>query len=742
MARSPSQPPLPADTSQRRELEGTLERVTYHNEENGYTVARLAVRGKSYLTTIVGNMHGLSPGASLKLWGQWTNHAQFGRQFVVDHYVEQLPATVEGIRRYLGSGLIKGVGPVTADRIVGHFGLETLEIIDTEPARLAEVPGVGQVRADLIAQAWLEQQQIKDIMLFLQSHGITTSLAVKIFKHYGADAIDVVRADPYRLARDVYGIGFLTADKIAQNMGLAADSPQRIEAGLLHALNQRADEGHVFVPWPELTVAAVELLGVAAEAVEPAIARLGLAELLRIESVEEGGEAVEAVYLPPFYFAEVGVAGRLRRALEHGTSRLSRFRGLDWSAALADLDRRLPYALAERQREAVRSALTHKVCVLTGGPGTGKTTTLRAVLHLLRDQGASVALAAPTGRAAKRLAETTGLEAKTLHRLLEFKPAQGGFQRGAENPLDVDLVVVDELSMVDLILMNALTRALDPASHLLLVGDADQLPSVGAGNVLRDLIASGVVPTVRLEQIFRQAAGSYIITNAHRINQGQLPVFEKDSSDFYLFPVEEAEAAAERVVEVVATRIPARFGYDPVTDVQVLSPMHRGAAGVGALNERLQAALNPPAAGKGEVRLGGRVFRVGDKVMQVRNNYDLDIFNGDLGRVTAIHTEDQVVEVAFDVGQVPLEYSDMDEVVHAFAISTHKSQGGEYPAVVMALVPGHYLLLQRNLLYTGVTRARQLCVLVAARRAIAMAVKNDKIAARHTALAERLRGAT
>ncbi len=719
-------------------VEGTLERVTFHNEENGYTVARLEVAGRGHTATIVGNMHGLSVGASLRLWGQWLTHAQYGKQFVVQRYEERLPATVEGIRRYLGSGLIRGVGPVTADRIVDHFGLDTLTVIDQDAGRVVEVPGVGPKRAAEIARAWAEQRQIKEIMVFLQGHGVTTSLAVKIFKKYGNDSVAVVQSDPYRLARDVHGAGFLTADKIARQMGVAMDSPQRVEAGLLYTLNQLADDGHVFAPRPELVAAAAALLALPAEAVEPGIDRLAVAEAVQVAPVTEAAGPVDAIYLPPFYFAEVGVANRLRKMLDSPVTRLGAFRRVVWPEALAELDRRQPYPLAERQREAVVAALTHKVAVLTGGPGTGKTTTLRSVLQLVHSKGGSVALAAPTGRAAKRLAEATGVEARTLHRLLEFKPPQG-FLRDRENPLDVDLVVVDEVSMLDLVLMNALTRAMGTDSHLLLVGDVDQLPSVGAGNVLRDLIASGVVPTVRLEQIFRQAAGSYIIANAHRINRGELPLFEKDAGDFFLFAVDEAEAAAERLVEVVATRIPARFGLDPVEDVQVLSPMHRGPAGVAALNERLQAALNPPAPGKVEARLGGRLFRVGDKVMQVRNNYDKDIFNGDLGRIAAIDAEDQVVHVAFDSGRVALEYPDMDEVVHAFAISTHKSQGGEYPAVVLALLPGHYMLLQRNLLYTAVTRARRLCVIVGSRRAIAMAVKNDKIAARHSALAERLR---
>ena len=733
-------PADPAPDSPRRLLEGTLERVTYHNDESGYTVARLTPRGRTHTVTVVGQMRGANVGASLKLWGVWKNHAQYGRQFIVETYAEELPATIEGIRKYLGSGLIKGVGPVTADRIVDHFGLETLEVIDTSPERLAEVPGVGGARSAQIVRAWAEQQQIKEIMLFLQAHDVSTSLAVRIFKHYGPDSVAVVRLDPYRLARDVFGIGFLTADRIAERMGVAPDSPKRLEAGLLYALGELAGDGHVFAPRPALLAKAVALLDVAADGVEAAIDRLTAAGDLRREVLAAGDDPVEAIYLAPFFLAEVNTANRLRRMLAAPASRLQPAPGTRWDALLDAAQRGAPYPLASLQRQAVLTALSSKVSVLTGGPGTGKTTTVRTVLQLVVGGGRSVALAAPTGRAAKRLAETTGVEAKTLHRLLEFKPAQGGFLRDRENPLDVDLVVVDEVSMVDLLLMNALTRALDPASHLLLVGDADQLPSVGAGNVLADLVASGVVPMVALDQIFRQAADSHIVTNAHRINRGEMPVFAADSRDFFLFKVEDAQAAAARIVEVVSTRIPARFGLDPLEDVQVLSPMHRGAAGVAALNEALQAALNPPADDKPEARFGDRAFRLGDKVMQIRNNYDKDVFNGDLGRVTAIDRVDQRVTVTFDGAAVGYEYAELDELTHAFACSTHKAQGAEYPAVVLALLPAHYMMLQRNLLYTGVTRARRLCVIVGAPKAIAMAVRNDQIAARHSALDLRLRG--
>jgi len=775
-----------ADASPVAFLEGTLERVTFHNEENGYTVARLAPRGRDYVVTIIGTMHAVNVGASLKLRGRWVTHSQYGKQFEVEHYSEELPATVEGIRRYLGSGLIKGVGPVTAERIVDYFGAETLDVIDHAAERLHEVPGVGAVRAEKIARAWEEQRQIKEIMIFLQSHGVSTSMAVRIYKTYGDEAIATVRDDPYRLAREVFGIGFRTADQIAQKMGLAADSPQRIEAGVLFALGNMADDGHVYSPRDVLAAEAVRLLEVAADAVEPAIDRLVATHALRIEVVaaddkqagtaghvgpaghvgsgEKTGRRVpadsgddagarldadprdpadasnQAVYLPPFLYAEIGVANRLRRVRDEPATRLGVFQRLDWDTALDWVDRRLPHPLAARQREAVRAALTRKVSVLTGGPGTGKTTTVRAILELLAAKGKSVRLAAPTGRAAKRLAETTGLEAKTIHRLLEFSPAEGRmFKRGEDNPIDADLVVVDELSMVDLLLMNHLTKAVDPTSHLLLVGDVDQLPSVGAGNVLADLIASDALPTVALDEIFRQSAQSHIIVNAHRINRGEMPVLERDSHDFFLFPVEDAEAAAGWVVDVVTRRVPDRFGLDPVRDIQVLSPMHRGAAGVAALNERLQAALNPPEEGKPEVRFGGRVFRLGDKVMQIRNNYDKDVFNGDVGRIARIDAEEKTVEIAFEGIPVEYEFAELDELVHAFACSTHKSQGSEYPAVVLVLLPAHYMMLQRNLLYTGVTRARQLCVIVGSRRAIAMAVKNDRVAARYSGLARRLR---
>ena len=769
-----------ADAAPVTTLAGTLERVTFHNEENGYTVAKLTPPGRSHTVTIIGTLLGVNVGASLELRGRWTLHGQYGKQFAVESYTEKLPATIEGIRRYIGSGLIKGVGPVTAERIVEHFGMVTLDVIETAPERLNEVPGVGAVRADKIARAWEEQREIKSIMLFLQSHGVSTSLAIRIYKTYGDAAIATVRENPYRLAREVFGIGFLTADQIAQKLGMAADSPQRIEAGVVFALGKMSDDGHAYSPRDVLLNEAARLLGVAPEAVDPAIERLVQNHDLRVEVIvpsasdpavahdilvqddapraawpggaegasagdggaippDRGDPANQAVYLLPFFYAEVGVANRLRRMLDEPATRLGAFRSLDWDTALDWIDRQSPHPLAARQREAVRLALTRKVAVLTGGPGTGKTTTVRAILRLLAAKGGSVRLAAPTGRAAKRLAETTGAPAKTIHRLLEFSPSEGRlFKRDEENPLDADLIVVDEVSMVDLLLMNHLTKAVEPKSHLLLVGDVDQLPSVGAGHVLGDLINCGVVPTIALDQIFRQGENSHIVVNAHRINHGEMPLIERESDDFFLFPAEDAEKAADWVVDVVANRIPTRFGFDPLTDIQVLSPMHRGAAGVGALNERLQAALNPPDDAKPEVRFGGRAFRLGDKVMQIRNNYDKDVFNGDVGRIARIDLEDQVVEVTVDGTPVSYEFAELDELIHAFACSTHKSQGSEYLAVVLVLLPAHYMLLQRNLLYTGVTRARKLCVIVGSQRAIGMAVRNDRVTARYSGLARRL----
>ncbi|HEY65752.1 MAG TPA: ATP-dependent RecD-like DNA helicase [Caldilineae bacterium] len=745
------------------ELTGVIERITYHNEESGYTVAQLTPEGKNYTVTVVGNMLGVHVGESVRVTGQWVLHPQYGRQFKAESVRTVLPATVEGIRKYLGSGLIKGIGPITAERIVRHFGLETLDVIEEDPERLLEVPGVGPKRVAMIQRAWEEQRQIKEVMLFLQANGVSTSLAVKIYKTYGDSAIAVVRNDPYRLARDIHGIGFITADKIARNLGIAPDDPGRAAAGVAYVLSQKADEGHVYVPRQELVAEAARLLEIDEVRVNQAIEALALDEQVHVESLQDLRTPVQAdpdarppqvvresepiwaseeqaVYLTPFYYGEIGVVGRLKRLIEASVDRLSPFLSFDWTAAFEAIQRQTGLALAPAQRQAVQTALTQRVAVLTGGPGTGKTTTVQTVIRMLEAVGRSYVLASPTGRAAKRLTEATGREAKTVHRLLGFKPGEGmSFQHDEENPLDVDMVIVDEASMLDLLLTNHLLKAIPPGAHLLLVGDVDQLPSVGAGNVLRDIIASDVVAVVRLETIFRQEEGSYIIVNAHRINQGQMPILDnRKARDFFLFRTDDPERAAELVVELVQTRIPRRFGLSP-SDIQVLSPMHRGEAGVGNLNLLLQEAINPPSERKPERRVGGRVFRLGDRVMQVRNNYDKEVYNGDLGHIVAMDLEDQTLVVDFDGRRVMYDFLELDELVHAYAISVHKAQGSEFPAVVVPVLTQHYVMLQRNLLYTAVTRARQLVVLVGTPRAIAIAVRNDRVAQRYSALAERLR---
>ena len=728
-------------------LSGVIERLTFHNPENGYTVAKVSTRRG--LVTAVGNMAGVHVGASVEMRGEWTHHPKFGRQFKVADYRTVLPATAAGIEKYLGSGLIKGVGPVTAKRIVRHFGADALRIIDEEPDRLLEVLGVGRKRVAMIKKAWAEQKQIKEVMIFLQSHGVSTGLAVKIYKHYGDAAIGILQTNPYQLQRDIYGIGFKTADKIARALGIPHDSPERVAAGVQYVLNQETDQGHVFTPREALVKKASELLEVPPELVEEAIDRLRAEEQVKVEAptyqVQPESAQLresEAVYLTSMYYSEVGVAAGLRRLkdarLATGTTRLPAFQTFDWDQAFRYLQQQLGVDLAPAQRRAVQTALTQAVTVLTGGPGTGKTTTLRAIIRLLRAAGATFALAAPTGRAAKRMSEVTGAEAKTIHRLLEVSPGEGfSFKRNAENPLDVDMVIVDEASMLDVVLTNHLLKAIPAGAHLLLVGDVDQLPSVGAGNVLRDIIDSGEVAVVRLETIFRQAAGSYIITNAHRINRGQMPLFPKDARDFFLFPMEDVDAAADMVVDLVTRRIPNRFGI-PSAEIQVLTPMHRGPLGVAALNQRLQEKLNPPHPTKPQRVQGGRVLRVGDRVMQVRNNYDLDVFNGDMGVITGIDLEMQTLTVDFDGRAVTYDWASLDELTHAWAISVHKSQGSEFRAVVMPVHTTHYIMLQRNLLYTGVTRARELVVLVGTKRAISIAVRNDQVAERHTALAERL----
>jgi len=746
-------------------IRGSVERLTFYNAENGYTVLKLQPDQRNMLPyaygdqliTAVGNLPELAPGEWVELAGHWLNHPRHGRQFQVELCTQSTPATVEGIKRYLGSGMVRGVGKVMAERIVDRFGEETLTIIDENPQRLGEVLGIGRTRVDNIIKAWDEQRAIKDVMLFLHSHGVSTRLAVKIYKQYGDQSLAIVRSTPYRLVKDIHGIGFKTADQLAQALGLANDDPARIEAGIHHTLARMAEEGHTFAPQVELEPEAAEILRVPAKQVAAVLETLENSELVCRETItyeaetKVPGDAVvreeQAIYLPSLFHSELGLARLIQRLIQHPTSRLTGMSVLGSHGKNDHLTHLQPAnsypnntiapQLTTQQIQAINAAITHKLTILTGGPGTGKTTTLRTLLDTLDAAGHTYALASPTGRAAKRLMEATGREAKTIHRLLEFKPGQG-FGRNENAPIDADLIIIDEASMLDLVLAYNLLRAIGADSHLLLVGDIDQLPSVGAGDVLRDLIESGVAAVIRLETIFRQAADSLIIRNAHRINQGLMPETTLEAKDFFIFIKEDPAETAELLVDIVVNRIPHRFGLDPLDDVQVLSPMYSGPVGVTRLNDLLQEALNPPAGRKIQHGFGDRVFRVGDKVMQTVNNYDKDVYNGDIGRIAAIDLINQTVTVGIDGMSVVYSFLEVDELIHAFAISVHKSQGAEYPCVVIPMVTQHYRMLQRNLLYTAVTRARKLVILVGTRRAIQIAVRTNPVAKRHTALDWRL----
>ncbi|WP_103528537.1 ATP-dependent RecD-like DNA helicase [Streptomyces sp. SM12] len=728
-------------------LEAVLERITYANEENGYTVARVDTGRGGDLLTVVGALLGAQVGESLRMEGSWGSHPSYGRQFTVENYTTVLPATVQGIRRYLGSGLIKGIGPKTAERIVDHFGVDTLDVIEDDASRLIAVPGLGPKRTARIAEAWVEQKAIKEVMVFLQSVDVSTSIAVRIYKKYGDASISVVKNTPYRLASDVWGIGFLTADRIARAVGIPEDSPERVKAGLAYALSQSTDQGHCFLPEERLIADAVKLLQVDTGLVIDCLGELaeeGEAVVReKVPDPEDPAGRITVVYLTPFHRAEISLSAQLKRLLGAADDRLAAFADVDWEKALSWLAGRTGAELAAEQRDAVRLALTEKVAVLTGGPGCGKSFTVRSVVELARAKRAKVVLAAPTGRAAKRLSALTGAEASTVHRLLELKPG-GDAAYDRDRPLDADLVVVDEASMLDLLLANKLVKAVAPGAHLLLVGDVDQLPSVGAGEVLRDLLAEpGPVPAVRLTRIFRQAQQSGVVTNAHRINAGETPL-TRDLDDFFLFAEDDTEAAGLLTVDVVARRIPRRFGLDPRRDVQVLTPMHRGPAGAGALNGLLQEAVSPARPGLPEKRVGGRIFRVGDKVTQIRNNYDKGangVFNGTGGQVTGIDLDEQRLTVLTEEDEeIGYEFTELDELSHAYAVTIHRSQGSEYPCVVIPVTTSAWMMLQRNLLYTAVTRAKRLVVLVGSRRALGQAVRTVSAGRRFTALDARLDG--
>jgi exodeoxyribonuclease V alpha subunit len=714
----------------RETVEGTVGRVLFSNDENGWCAVRLQPEDGASVTAI-GPLLGVREGDELRITGRWVNHSKYGEQFEVESYVYLAPSTLEGLRRFLGSGRIRGLGPARAAQVVEEFGLETLDVLDREPERLLEIRGIGPSTVDRVRESWEKHRGIQQIMIFLTGHGVAPGIAVKAFKKYGAAAVDVVRSNPYRLAEEVFGVGFLTADRIARQLGIPADAPERLEAGVLHTLVEAVGQGHCFLPDDDLLATAANLLETETEALPSALA--GLIARQQVSVLPRKDES-PAIYLPRLEKAEATVALNLAETLETPTARAP----IILNTSIAWYQGRGDNRVARGPREARGAGQTEKVVVITGGPGTGKTTLIRGIVEILGHKEQTVVLAAPTGRAAKRLAEATGLGAKTIHRLLEFNPITGAFNRHRENPIEADCVVIDEVSMLDVELAAMLLEAVPPATRIVLVGDADQLPSVGPGNVLADLINSESVPVIRLDQIFRQTDRSLIVENAHRINSGDMPNVDDDpeSSDFFFVARDDPAAAAELAIDFATRRIPERFKLDPIDDIQVLSPMHRGELGVTRLNERLQEALTPKGR---ELVVGWRKFRVGDKVMQTRNNYELDIFNGDLGRVTDIDFEERELTVSFDNRPTLIPSDMIEDIVPAYACTIHKSQGSEYPAVVIVLHHQHHIMLQRNLLYTAISRGRRLVVIIGSRRALGRAVHNATVRKRYTQLAGRLR---
>lgn len=707
-------------------LRCVVERITYQNADNGYTVLKCAVKNYSDLVTVVGTMPDTHVGSVLSLEGMWKMDAKYGRQFLVEKFEETLPATVYGIEKYLGSGLVKGVGPKFAKRIVEKFGKDTLDVIEETPDELLKVSGIGKVRVDRIKTSWQEQKEIRNIMLFLQSHEVSTSHATKIFKTYGSESIAIVKENPYRLADDIWGIGFKTADSIAQKMGIDKGKFVRLRSGIFYTLNKLAETGHCYTTREQLTGRAKELL----EVEEPEL-EITLDEMIRTNDViRDEAEDREAIYLPPYYFSESGCAKRLLRLMSCGKKKSE-----DTEEILKKVAASSEITYDEIQWQAVKTAVSSKVMVLTGGPGTGKTTTTLGIISAYKQAGCQIILAAPTGRAAKRMSEATGMEAKTIHRLLEYKPPEG-YQKNEEHPLEGDVLILDECSMIDIMLMYNLLKALPQQMSLILVGDIDQLPSVGAGNVLRDIIDSGCVPVVRLTRIFRQAQGSRIIMNAHRINRGEgIDMRGGKDADFFFATKESNQEVVDTIVQYCKTNLPRYYHVDPLQDIQVLTPMQRGECGAVNLNQVLQEAMNPS---KIFLRRGGTQYRLKDKVMQIRNDYDKEVFNGDIGTITKVDVEERELTVLFDEREVVYDVTELDELALAYAVTIHKSQGSEYPIVVMPFTMSHFVMLQRNLLYTGVTRAKKILVLVGEKKAVYYAIKNETTTGRNTCLARRL----
>ncbi len=721
MWREPAQPP------DRELLSGTVERVTFHNEESGFAVLRVQVRGRRDLATVVGHAAAISPGEFIQASGSWVNDRVHGLQFSATHLSTAAPTSIDGIEKYLGSGLIKGIGPHFAKKLVAAFGADVFDVIERDAARLQQVDGIGPIRARSIAESWGAQRSIRDIMVFLHANGVGTSRAVRIYRTYGADAIGIISANPYRLAADIHGIGFLTADRIAEKLGIEKTALIRARAGIGYTLMRALDEGHCGLPQARLTATAVQLLGVPA----PLIGQALDLELDEGTVVGDTLDGERCVFLAGLHTAEKSAAARIRTLGRAATP----WPAIDAAKAVPWVEQRLGLSLAAMQAEALRLAVSTKLVVITGGPGVGKTTLVNAILAVLRAKGVRVALGAPTGRAAKRLSEATGIEAKTIHRLLEVDPRTGRFRRDERSPLECDLLVVDETSMVDVPLLHALLRAVPPRAALILVGDVDQLPSVGPGQVLADIINSGVAPVVRLTEVFRQARRSRIIVNAHRINRGEMPELKAgEASDFHFVEVADPEEGVRRLLEIVQHRIPQRYGLDPLRDIQVLCPMNRGALGARTLNLELQKRLNPTSEPR--IERFGWVFAAGDKVMQVENDYDKDVYNGDIGFVASIDPDAGELVVSFDGRAVPYEFGELDRLVLAYATTVHKAQGSEYPAVVIPVTTQHYMMLQRNLIYTGVTRGRRLVVLVGQTKALAIAVRQARAVRRWSKLGE------
>jgi len=707
-------------------ITGTIEKIVYRNEENGYVIAKINLKkNEEKSATIVGNMASVNIGETYELKGEWVNNPKYGWQFNFENYQLILPTSLLGLKRYLGSGLIKGVGPATADRIIKHFGSKTLEILENNLQRLTEVEGIAEKRIKVINKSWEEQKEIKKVMIFLQSYQITTGYAVKIYKTYGNAAIEKLKENPYRLVDDVFGIGFKIADRIAQNLGIEPTSPARIKAGIKYILNELANQGHCYGVINEIIEKGSELLEAEESLVEKALDILKNNHEIIVQE--------DRVWLPFYYFAELGVSKKLIELLKFPQQLIN----IDVQKKIRYLEKKHDFSFAKEQKEAIKKVLLSRVLVLTGGPGTGKTTTTLGLIELFKEFKLKIILAAPTGRAAKRISETTGREAKTIHRLLEYSPKNGTFTRNSENPIKADVIILDEVSMIDILLMNSLLKAVLPGTFLILIGDVDQLPSVGPGNLLKDIIDSETIPVVRLTKIFRQDWRSLIIVNAHRVNEGKYPVIKGERErDFYFMEEEDPQVAAQKIINLCTVRLPSKYKIDPVDDIQVLSPMYKGEIGADNLNYRLREALN--LKGK-EIKYGNNSFRENDKVMQIKNNYDKEVFNGDIGRIKNIDVEEHILEVNFYGRMVGYNFSELDELVLAYAITVHKSQGSEYRIVIIPVMTQHYLLLQRNLLYTGITRAKNMVILIGTKKALWIAIKNNKTFHRNTSLKERLK---